>query len=1163
MFKFKALPTLLATSLLVSLPVVADVCTETSTVEAQVGESRFWLFGWWGGDDSRTFSQFESNPGITANLINNIDRCNSSRWSVSGNTLFTTDGCIGNFEITGTSIVDCPVDPDPDPEPDPVLPDPDPTPDPEPDPEPTDPVDPSANLNIPDQPLTALSARVDPNVMLLIDNSGSMNHIVWDEGYNPSTTYTQWRYRNGNSWSNINAGSTYYPDNLGRDSCSSNYARFRLGNTNTYKCLRIPAPEGNSTRLQGNYLNYLLETYSHNTDLRSVIPNETRMQVARNVATNLVQNTSDVRFGVAAFNQNHGGIVLENCNSDNENALTTAISGLTATTWTPLSESYYEVTRYFRGLSSFYNSNLNYTSPIQYRCQKNFGVVITDGFPTYDNTFPTDDPDDPDQRLPNWDGLSSGKFSDGDNTNCNDTVGSSNNCSTEGHTLYLDDIAKFAWDIDMRKSGNDEAGKSFNDPEFPRQNLYTYTVGFLVANQMLENAAQYGNGEYYTADNAAQLEDVLSRALADIAAKTLSVSASASSQSTYSTDTRIFNTQFTPDVWTGDMRARELVRSGSSFSFTQGWSAASQLNSRSHTLRNVITNIGSDGIRWTASNTTLLDHLNLDAAADFVNYILGDNANEGTAANDYRVRTSKLGTIINSAPAYVGKPNFRYSDLLESSKYSDFIIAQEDRTPLIYVGSNSGMLHAFNAETGVEQFAYIPGSVHQKLPVLSQQNYEHTYFVNGSPTVRDAFVNGQWRTILVSGMGKGGQSIFALDITNPQQAVASNNTESLFMWEFTDTNDRDLGYTYSEPAIIRLNNGTWAVAFGNGYNNTVDDGRASSTGNAVLYIVSLEDGSLIRKINTGVGINQDSGSVQRSNGLSTITPIDITNNANTDFIYAGDLHGNLWKFDIRDESSAKWGVSNSGNPIFTACSDNQCNQRQPITNKPTVAKHPWGGFMVFFGTGKYLETNDKSADSNQQQAFYGIWDKDSSGVSRSQLLSQVATDMNYTFTTVNNTTKTESVRLVTNNRPNWAQHRGWYLNLPAQRERQITAPTLRNNKLIFTTLIPVIDSDPCASEADGYLMELDPLTGGRLAYSVFDFTESLSFVEGDKVITDGGTQVVSGRKLAGNLSEPLILADENDPDGLEYKIIGDHVIVENPGVGATGRQNWRQLYLEN
>jgi type IV pilus assembly protein PilY1 len=383
------------------------------------------------------------------------------------------------------------------------------------------------------------------------------------------------------------------------------------------------------------------------------------------------------------------------------------------------------------------------------------------------------------------------------------------------------------------------------------------------------------------------------------------------------------------------------------------------------------------------------------------------------------------------------------------------------------------------------------------------------------------------------------------------------------MWEFTDADDRDLGYTYSEPAIIRLNDGTWAAVFGNGYNNTVDDGQASFTGNAVLYVVDLADGSLIRKLDTGVGVQQDPASTKRANGLSTITPIDITNNSNTDFIYAGDLHGNLWKFDIRDTNSASWSISNSGSPLFTACTDSNCNQRQPITNKPTVSKHPWGGFMVYFGTGKYLETSDKSADSNQLQSFYAIWDKDSAGVTRNQLLQQVATDMSYSFTTVDNKTNTEDVRLVTNNRPNWAQHRGWYIDLPATRERQVTAPVLRNNKIIFTTLIPVIDSDPCASEADGYLMELDAFTGGRLKYSVFDFTESLSFGEGDKVITGDGSQVVSGRKLDGNLSEPLILADENDPDGIEYKIMGDHVIVENPGTGATGRQNWRQLHLED
>ena len=180
---------------------------------------------------------------------------------------------------------------------------------------------------------------------------------------------------------------------------------------------------------------------------------KTRMQIAREVATNLVNNTSGMRFGIASFNSNQGGRIRAACGSS-KSTVTDAIADLSAANWTPLAESLYEVTRYFRGLSSYYNTGTTYTSPIQYRCQKNFTIVITDGMPTYDTSFPANDPDDPGGILPNWDGLATATTS-GMYPNFpqhSDGFKPSGDQGDEGYSLYLDDIAKFGYDIDMKKS---------------------------------------------------------------------------------------------------------------------------------------------------------------------------------------------------------------------------------------------------------------------------------------------------------------------------------------------------------------------------------------------------------------------------------------------------------------------------------------------------------------------------------------------------------------------------------------------------------------------------------------------------------------------------------------------------------------------------------------
>lgn len=1049
-----------------------------------------------------------------------------------------------------------------------------------------------APLALSETPLTVSSA-VQPNVMLLIDNSGSMDNIIWASGYDSTVTYPEWQYRNSSgNWVTMDSsdGNLHF-SSLKEGDCSTGYKRFRKETgTSTVKCLKLPDPVGSgNTRYAPNYLNYLLETYPGGTDLTDgTIPKQYRMEVAREVASNLVANTSGMRFGVSRFygpssdNYGHGAKIDAICGSS-VSTIQSAIAGYESETNTPLAEGLYEITRYFRGMSSKYHSDTTYTSPIQYRCQKNFTVVVTDGLPTYDTNIATDDTDDTadaDRGLPNWDGQNPTTTQDmyPNFPRYSDGFKPSDGSAGEGASLYLDDIAKFAWDIDLKKSGTDSSGVSYQDAKFPTQNMHTYTVGFSTSNQMLQDAAEYGHGEYYTASNATQLSAALRSAMADILAKSGSSSAAAANAGFIGTDTKVYQARFNSADWSGQLLAFSVEDDSASANYgsliTTGsgpggslWDAGAELPAWSS--RNIFTVKNGAGIpfRWdqlstSAEPSTEGDQQGLLGSEAVLEYLRGDDSGEVQSGGAFRDRTSKLGDIVNSAPVFVGAPNFRYPDGLESIAYSTFVTTNKNRAKMIYVGANDGMLHGFDAETGVEEMAFVPGALYGKLAALKSRDYSHRYYVDGSPTVGDAFVGSAWRTMLVSGLNRGGQSIFALDVTDPT-AFSENatNAAKLVRWEFSDRNDADLGYTYSRPAIVRLHNGRWAAIFGNGYNNTEADGRASATGNAVLFIVDLADGTLIKKLDTGVGTAQDPKRESRPNGLATPAPVDLDGDRIVDAVYAGDFFGNLWKFDLADDDPTKWEVAFNAKPLYKACAAASCTEgassnRQPITVRPEVGKHPKGaGVLVYFGTGKYLETGDNNGAAGGRQTFYAIWDNGALVGSRDNLVQQRIIHEG-------------SYRITEKNTIDWTTKKGWFVDLvppsgTGEGERQVTDPLLRNNRIIFTTVIP--NNDPCVPGGPSWLMELDARTGSRLTYSPFDVNADGKFSTADFLpVTENdvsGSAPPSGVKTEGGAAaRPSVMAGEGQQ---ERKYVstseGLQTVVENPGPWDTGRQAWRQL----
>lgn len=928
-----------------------------------------------------------------------------------------------------------------------------------------------------------------------------------------------------------------------------------------------------------------------------------RMQTVKNVAKSVIADNPGMDFGLAVLGQwqgtsrkssTQGGTVLKACEdrtAENPNSSNSGYAGsiyqsidrLSAETWTPLAEALYEVTRYYRGLPTSYSSTtFPAGSPIKYRCQQNFTIVLTDGYPTYDKDIPAGgDPDDiadTNHALPNWDGNAA-----------NDGRQRASYENNSSEFQFLDDVALFAHDIDFKKSGVDLAGKSFNDPDFRVQNMSTYTVGFEIDDPMLSDAAGYGEGEYYLANNTTSLAQKLTDALNSIAARSGSSSSAAANTGRLRAGSHVYQARFDSTGWKGQLLAfaigadrSDLITYGKVLetgSADRGavWDARDQMPGWSS--RSIFTN-DTDGVsggqrfRWGGfTSSEKADYFDSDQG--MLQYLRGREDDEVFPRFRQRgvVAGKVLGDIVHSTPYYVGKPAARYSDSLESKPYSAFISDNASRLPIVYVGANDGMLHGFDAETGREKVAFIPNKVLPDLKKLTKDNYSHQFYVDGSPTVVDAYVDEDWRTVLAGGLNLGGQSIYALNITDPDKFSESDeNASHLFMWEFTDNDDSELGFTYSRPHIVKLKDGKWYAVFGNGYNSTVNDGHASTTGDAVVFIVDLEDKSNYYKLSTGVGMAEDPMGINRPNGFGSITPIDKNGDVITDAIYAGDLFGNVWKFSLDDIDPANWGVEYK---LFETCyPDCASSTRQPITAGLTVGRAKSGmGVMVYFGTGKYLEVEDNNGAAGGVQTFYALHDKGGYTVvgstpviaGRSMLLEQTVTneaefqinvdELGTPDDTDDDVATAFELRETSNNYAT-SNTDGWFMDLSygaATGERVVSKPALRGDQVVFVTNIPT--SDPCSPGGDSWVMKLDAFSGKRLTHT-YDLNDDGRFSDIDRP-TGGGATASTGIKVNSGNSPSFM------PDGDADKIL----ISTNNGIKILdsylgqqiNRQSWQQI----
>ena len=711
---------------------------------------------------------------------------------------------------------------------------------------------------------------------------------------------------------------------------------------------------------------------------------------------------SSYRVGFQTINSSSSNFLnTQDFTQANKTAWFNRLYGITPSGSTPLRIALKNAGEYYRtGTMPGASGSVD---PVIHACQKNYTILSSDGYwnDSYsgvgnkDLTVPT---------LPSpVTGLTSGSnwpfpYREG----------------TTAVSNTLSDVATHYWVTDLRTGMTNNVPSDVSDPA-NWQHMTTYTLGFGVKGTLdfpgalagltagttrwptpvsntstavddMWHAGINGFGGYLSAQDPNELATALRDALADVAARVTSSSSVAANTTSIQSGTRLYQARFDSGSWTGQLLSYTLSSTGA-VSGTFEWDAAVKITAQSGASsdsRVVLTNNGGGvPFQWANLSTSQQNSLRtppsggaLDTAAvgqQRLEYLRGWSANEGSNAGQFRARPNgKLGDIIDSNPWYVGQPQGGYSDD-DHPGYSTFRANYLTRSPVIYLGANDGMLHGIDtsvdvvtnlptATSGNEVLAYVPGRLYSKLSKLTDQFYgnSHQYYVNNSPMVGDADFSGvsgtDWKTVLVSGLGQGGQAFFALNVTNPATFTEAN-ASSLVLWEFSDQDDADLGYTFNQPTInranslsaqiVKMNNNKWAVVIGNGYNNTQADGYASTTGRGVLYILFLSNtfdgvwtlGTDYIKIDTG------SGTLASPNGLATPLPVDTNGDEKADVIYAGDLNGNMWKFDISAPTPASWGVANSGSPLFVALAG------QPITSAPQVPTILMAAVWCFLGRG--------------------------------------------------------------------------------------------------------------------------------------------------------------------------------------------------------------------
>ena len=893
-----------------------------------------------------------------------------------------------------------------------------------------------------------------------------------------------------------------------------------------------------------------------------------RELTATAAVSNVISQMAGVQIGITSINDriNQPVMQIKVGGVDQTSALLTTLYSLVLqANGTPLRRGLQDAGQYFDqddGDNGDIGSCPYWSAANGGACQQAFAILMTDGF---------------------WNGSDPGVGNaDGDN----------GDPFADTYTSTLGDVAMTYWENDLSNGLANLLSSSDVDPA-TWQHMVTYGISFGVTGTLdpenydlsasppphipwpspwagnpekiddLYHASVDGHGVFLSAADPTELIDSLLTIMQNIKNRIGSASSvSVNGDELYKqidNNTYMFQSSYNTIGWLGDIKSFKVdATTGAIDLLNPEWSAATVWQSYNWATywdtRAIATYDGSSGITFRIGSLTADQQDDLDptlsVATDILNYVRGNDSLEQINGGTFRNRTSRLGDIVHSSPTY--------------------------HEGLLYAGANDGMLHVIVAEganAGRELFSYVPSQVIGNLSLLSSPSYAHKYYVDSTATVKDGVtIGGTDKTLLVGGLGQGGMGYYALDVSGlttyntttqlwQPTAISESSVAGRVLWEFpkattSTANKADIGYSFSKALVVKTNDVShpWVVIFGNGYN--------SPDGQSVLFILDPATGDVLCKFELGSGPD---------NGLSTPAITDVDGNGTADYVYAGDLAGNLWKIDLTSTSLANWEPaffqSGVASPLFRAVGP--AGDAQPITSKPDVMYHlQQRGYMVLFGTGKFLGTSDFT--DTRVQTVYGLWDygdddddTESLGEfdhsteqvadlsSRSTLLEQTrvqpATGPADFFYDPDGDGDGEIIRIISDNAIQWVteldsnssqlpnpstsvdNNVGWYFDLPNAGERVISRMMIRDGKAIFISFMPNLQ--PCTPGGNSILHEVDASDGSRLNQPVFDVNLDGVVDVNDmvqiQVMVDGVTTTISvaptGVQREGHLQTPAIL----------------------------------------
>jgi type IV pilus assembly protein PilY1 len=767
-------------------------------------------------------------------------------------------------------------------------------------------------------------------------------------------------------------------------------------------------------------------------------------------------------------------------------------------------------------------------------CRQNYNILMTDGYWTEGSDY--------DARTSaaraNVDG-NNGPGITNDNTNPSPATYQYTpaNPYSDSSSNTLADVAMYYWYRDLRTNLVNKVPTDSVDPAF-WQHLVNLTVGLGVSGTIsnaaiqsaftstpqtitwpspigsnpakvddLAHAAINSHGDYLNAADPADFAGSLSSTINNIIGRNAGAAAVAVANANVTGgDNQSYASKYNSGSWTGDLFAYPInLTTGVPDEANPTWStsAQTQLDLRTAANRKIVTYSGATGTgqgrqfqpatastatKLSTAQQTLLNSTTTPPGttdgANVVAFLRGDRSLEGTS---YRTRSHLLGDIINAEPLLVREPSAHYGDTCYTTAVTgtctaSFKSAQASRTRIVYQGANDGMLHAFNAASGAEEWAYIPNLLISSLNNLSRKaGFTHKYYVDGTPASGDVdFSNTDgvtgnpdpsWKTILVGGLNKGGRGYYAIDVTCPatQSDCSSAATEAdiagKVLWEFPNsvtTVTNNIGYSFGKPVIVKTASKGWVVLVTSGYNNGAD---TTGTGQGYLFVLNARTGDLIQAIATGVGSSTD------PSGLAQIAAyVENSDGDNTTgYVYGGDLKGNVWRFDLTASNPGNWTVKR------LAILKDAGGTLQPVTTVPELAKITILGAdrrFVYVGTGQYL--GDTDVASTGTQTMYALVDNLSNPSGITPVISEpTRSNLQQQTLTASGTTRTASVNTV-----DFVTKKGWYVDMPASGERINTDPAIALGALVFTSNIP--SSDVCIPGGSSWLNILDYKTGGTL-----------------------------------------------------------------------------------